>query len=89
MQNLAPSQPKPFTPKILIEFLSDEWLWNSCRIQFRPEKLKNIKDYSLSHLLYSSTSTVQRLEISRVQNLEISRLCTLEISRCCTVEVDK
>ena len=31
-------------------------------------------NYSLSHLLYSSTSTVQRLEISRVKNLEISRL---------------
>ena len=42
-------------------------------------------DKSLSHLLYSSTSTeisrVQNLEISRVQNLEISRICTLEISR--------
>ena len=46
-------------------------------------------NYSLFRLLYSSTSTVQRLEISRVQNLEISRLCTLEISRCCTVEVDE
>ena len=38
---------------------------------------------------YSSTSTVQHLEISRVQSLEISRFCTLEISRRCTVEVDE
>ena len=37
----------------------------------------------ISHLFYSSTSTVQRLEISRVESLEISRFCTLEISRHC------
>ena len=49
----------------------------------------NLSNYSLFRLLYSSTSTVQRLEISRVQNLEISRLCTLEISRRCTIEVDE
>ena len=41
---------------------------------------KILADKSLFRLLYSSTSTVQRLEISKVQNLEVSRLCTLEIS---------
>ena len=40
---------------------------------------------SLFRLLYSSTSIVQRPEIS----LEISGFCTLEISRHCTVEVDE
>ena len=52
---------------------------------------KNIleSDYSLFHLLYSSTSIVQRVEISRVQSLKISRFCTLEISRRCTVEVER
>ena len=45
---------------------------------------------SLSHLLYSSSSIVQCLEISTVKNIEISRLCTtLEISRCYNVEVDE
>ena len=48
-----------------------------------------IEVLSLFRLLYSSTSIVQRLEISRVQNLEISRLCTLEISSRCTIEVDE
>ena len=46
-------------------------------------------DNSLFHLLYSSTSIVQRVEISRVQCLEISRFCTLEISRRCTIEFDE
>ena len=44
---------------------------------------------SLFHLLYSSTSIVQCLEISRVQSLEISRFCTLEISRFCTLEISR
>ena len=38
------------------------------------------KDFKL--VLYSSTSTVQRLEITRVQNLEISRCSTI-------IEVDE
>ena len=46
-------QPQPFTPRILTEFLYSDriligqetkWHWNSCGIQFRPEKLKNSKD---------------------------------------------
>ena len=36
---------------------------------------------NLVHLLYSSTSAMQCLEISRMQNLEISRICILEISK--------
>ena len=34
---------------------------------------------SLLHLLYSSTSTMQRLEISRFSILEISRRCIVEV----------
>ena len=44
---------------------------------------------NLFHLLYSSTSTMQCLEISRMINLQISRICILEISRHSIVEVDK
>ena len=45
--------------------------------------------FSLFHLLYSSTSTMQHLEISRMQSLEISRFCILEIYRRCIVEVEE
>ena len=53
----------------------------------KKKEIKNTK--SLFRLLYSSTSIVQRLEISRVQNLEIFRHCTLEISTRCTIEVEE
>ena len=45
--------------------------------------------FSLFHLFYLSTSTMECLEISRMQMLEISRFCILEISRHCIVEVDE
>ena len=56
-------------------------------LTFRPKIAS--KYLGLFRLLYSSTSIVQRLEISRVQSLEISRFCILEISRRCTVEVEE
>ena len=42
-----------------------------------------------SAFTYSSTSTMQCLEISRMQNLEIFRIYMLEISRHSIVEVDE
>ena len=38
-----------------------------------------LADISLFRLLYSSTSTMQGLEISTMQNLEISRPCVVEV----------
>ena len=73
------------------------FLWMNASSTSRNQACKYLSHYSsfsdtylsLFHLLYSSTSTMQRLEISRMQGLEISRMQSLEISRLCILEISR